>query len=583
MNLESMGRRSKKAEKVRKGLEFDLTRLARKLEAPTPIDSAHAWTLEQIRLARDNQLVGIFQQPVRMAAAMRTDDALFTAWRNRLAPQSAISVKLKPANDSPAALRIANEAEGLFGPEGIGVTADTLAGINGTLANHGVAVGIVTATPREDGSRVDFSMVEWPLEWVRWDPLRRCLVTQVDPEQDESTIKAEERVSKALAAAATHPFAQAVFRTEIPIVHGDGRWVIFQKHAEKPWQQEACVLPAAMVWARHAFAARDWTKGSKAHGDAKVIGELPEGIALADEEGNASPEAAAYLKLLQALIGSDAPVGIAPAGSKTQFIANTSTAWQVWQELMLDAKKSAARIYLGTDGTLGAQGGAPGVDISALFGVATTIVQGDLGCIERALLTGLIEPWCATNFTDSRLVPRRVYLIPDPDADRKHEAHAKRAAAFHAEIDAYKKAGFVLDQDTVNRIAAANGIDAPILAPAAEAKVPLEFAPTQRSTFVRVREARAADGLPPFGDERDEMTLFQLEEKLKSDSEARKIAAEAVANPPQPQPSMQTRSDVNMPAHDPDAALPIIQEGLRILSGHPVIVAMGEGENVPLD
>lgn len=542
-----MGRRSKKAEKIRKGPEFDLRRLALMLQAPQPTESVHAWTLEEIRSARDDQLRGDFYRPVKMAAAMRTDDALFTAWRNRLAPQSAVSVRLKPANDSPGALRIANEAEALFGVDGIGITSDTLAGINGTLANHGLAIGICYTTPREDGSRVDVCMVEWPLEWVRYDALTRTLVTRIDTRQDEKNIDAEAKHAQAIAAISQTPLAGAIFTSEIPITHGDGRWVVFSKHGEKPWQQEACVLPAAMVWARHAFAARDWAKGSKAHGDAKVIGELPEGIALADEAGNASPEAAAYLKLLQALIGSDAPVGIAPAGSKTNYIANTSTAWQVWQELMLDAKKSAARIYLGTDGTLGAQGGAPGVDISVLFGVATTIVQGDLACIEKGLLTGLIEPWCAVNFGDSRLAPKRIYLIPDPDADRKHEAHAKRATAFHAEIDAHKKAGFLLDQDTVNRIAEANGLPAPLLAPAAEAKVPLEFAPTQRSTFVRTREARAADGLPPFGDERDDMTLFELEEKLKSEAEARKIAVQAAAAPAPAAPA---------PAAPPPDALP---------------------------
>jgi hypothetical protein len=37
---------------------------------------------------------------------------------------------------------------------------------------------------------------------------------------------------------------------------------------------------------------------------------------------------------------------------------------------------------------------------------------------------------------------------------------------------------------------------------------------------VRVREARGAQGLPPFGDERDGMTLPELEASAKSKADA---------------------------------------------------------------
>ena len=43
-----------------------------------------SWDLETIRLARDQQLLGDFQVPVRLAEAMRTDDALFTAYHARV-------------------------------------------------------------------------------------------------------------------------------------------------------------------------------------------------------------------------------------------------------------------------------------------------------------------------------------------------------------------------------------------------------------------------------------------------------------------------------------------------------------------
>lgn len=448
-----MGRPSRRARTVRQRKDFDLRALVARLNPPPSSGGLVAWTLDEIRNARDMQLEGQFSMPARLAEMMRTDDALFTAYENRLAPQRCLHVKLVPASQSAAAQRVASEAEALFGTQGIGLHPETLADVNGCLANHGVAFGVNTWTPREDGSRTDVELNLWPIEHVRWNELERCFMARTDFRS---------------------PLGGGV---EVPIVHGDGRWVIFRKHEHKPWSQEACILAGALVWARHAYAARDWAKGSVAHGNAKVVGEMSEGVALQDADGNLTPEAESFLDLLQGLFSSDAPYGIRPFGSKTEFVASASTAWQVWAELMLNGEKAAARIYLGTDGTLGSQGGAPGVDIATLFGVATTKVQGDLAAITRGLQTGLVEPWSAVNFGDSSLTPLREYQMPDPDAARAHEETAKRDEQFHAEIDRLSKR-FVVTQEVVDAVAARYGVTAPQLKPAPAATTQPGATPT---------------------------------------------------------------------------------------------------------
>jgi len=198
---------------------------------------------------------------------------------------------------------------------------------------------------------------------------------------------------------------------------------------------------------------------------------MPEGVALQGVDGGLTVEATAFLELLRAMASDDTPIGIRPAGSKADFVANNSTAWQVFSELVMNAEKAAARIYLGTDGTLGAQGGAPGVDISVLFGVASTKVQGDLECIERGLLTGLIEPWCAINFGDSSLAPARRYLLPDADEDALRASVADRRAAFFADIAAARDNGFDVTQEYVDAVAKEYGVTAPVLAPPPPAPV----------------------------------------------------------------------------------------------------------------
>jgi hypothetical protein len=469
-----MGAPSRKARrKIRTAAEFDLARLSASIRTPQSNGSVYSWSLADIVAARDAQMRGQFRLPARLAESMRTDDALMVAYSNRLAPQRCVKVELVPAKNARGE-SIASEAQGLFGQGGVGVHPDTLADVHGCLVNHGVAFAVNDTRARADGSRVDFFLKHWPIEHVRWDPLDRCFKTRIDP--------------------ATAQPSDLSAGAEVPIIHGDGRWVIFQSHEIDPFKQEAALLAAALVWARHAYALRDWAKGSVAHGNAKVVGEMPAGVAL-QSDGGLTPEAAAFLELLRAIASSDCPVGIRPAGSKTDLITNTSTAWQIFNELVLNAEKAAARLYLGTDGVLGSNGGAPGVDISALFGVATTKVQGDLACIERALLTGTIEPWCAVNHGDSTLAPERRYLLPDADADAARASLARRTSAFFEEIEKARSNGFAVDQLYVDSVAKKHGIDAPLLPVESKNAPSIALAPADIARVVSVNEARASAGL----------------------------------------------------------------------------------------
>ena len=434
------------------------------LRPPPTATGAYSWSLAEIVSARNAQMAGRFKLAARLAESMRTDDAIHVARSNRLAPQRCVKVELVPAKRAGGA-KIANEADALFGQQGVGISPDTMRDIHDCLVVHSVAFGLAVPTPRPDGSRVDYYLSYWPIEFVRWDPYDRVFKTQVDGGFEET------------------------------ICHGDGRWVVFQEGEHEPFKN-ASLLAAAMVWSRHAFAVRDWSKSSIAHGSAKVVGEMPAGVALqkADSSGNSVPtdEAAAMLELLRSIASSDAPVGLRPAGSKTDFLTNTSTAWQVFAELVANAERSAARIFLGTDGVLGASGGAPGVDISALFGVATTKVQADLACIERGLQTGLIEIWTAVNFGDSKLAPYRRYMVPDADADADRASRATRRAAFHADIKEARANGFVVDQAYVNAVAEQYDVPAPLL-PVAKAPT-IALAPADLVGVISVNEARTSAG-----------------------------------------------------------------------------------------
>lgn len=378
-----------------------------------------------------------------MAEVMRTDDAIAVARENRLAPLRCIKVDVVKANDTPVADRIAGEGAALFGQSGVGVTSDTICSIGSCLIDHDLAFAQTLPTPRADGSRVDLEIHAWPIEHVRWDPYDRCFKTRFDPQVSELP-----------------PDLLAV-GGEIPIVHGDGRWLVFQRYELDPFKH-AAILAAAVVWARHAYGVRDWSKSSLAHGLVKALGTMPDGVPLRKDGAN-TDEAQAMIELMTGFVSSDAAAALKPFGSDVEFVSNGSNAWEVFAKLIENAEKAAARIYLGTDGVLGSAGGAPGVDIQALFGVAATKVESDLACISRGIQTA-IEVWTAMNFGDSRLAPTRKYLLADADSDAARASVGVRRTAFYAEIDAAKAGGFEITQDFVDDVARTYGIKPPKLA-----------------------------------------------------------------------------------------------------------------------
>lgn len=432
---QTLARPSKKASDVKTADKFPLAQIqalaARPRNSRAPVG---LWTLANIFAARDCQMRGDFERAARVAEAMRTFPPLLVARKNRLEAQKGIAVAVEPAADTGRGRAIASEGAPLFGEDGLAISSATAADIEGCLVDHGLAVGFNTWIPREDGTRTDVLHVMWPIEFIRRDPLTGGLLARL------------------------HDWS------EVPVTHGDGRWVVYSKHEDHPERQDGAVLAACLVWATGAYAWRDWSKGSVAHGNAKVIGELPSGVALQTESGGMTDEASAMVELLRSVAYDDTPIGLKPAGSSLNYMVNSSTAWQVWEKLGQMAEKAAARIYLGTDGTLGSQGGAPGVDVDALFGVARTYIEGDLRCIERCFYAGVIVPWTAINFGDSALAPHRVYQIPDVDQDTATDAMAKRRQAFFADLDQMKQKGFVIDQDVVDRLAAEYRVEAPTLA-----------------------------------------------------------------------------------------------------------------------
>lgn len=493
-------------DRVRDSNEFASVALrSETVRSPRRSLASSAWDVEKISKAIDDQLRGSFAAPVAMARRMGRDSAIFVARQNRVAPSSAVAIELIARNErNPQSNAIANAAaKNCVAPR------STLRGIHRTLVDHGIAIGFVRHGATDDGAHTTARLEEWPLEHVRWNSSTRELETAVEGAPYET------------------------------IRHGDGNWIVFRRSELDPWASDACVIPAGLIWAAHTEGISSWAAGARSHGQARIIGELPEGITLAREDGTLSLEAELFRDLLTRLATGDDAAGIRPPGSIVEFLANGSTAWQVFDALASNQEKAAARVYLGTDAALGSVGGAPGVDISMLFGVATTLVQGDFDALEQGLNVGLYQPWTAINYGSSRHAPRLSFQLPDPDAERIREEAAKNRERFDTALNSYKTRGFVIDQDVVDALAYEYGVPAPTLASQQAAQVPLTLAPADVARVVRVNEARASQGLPPLPPDDPRGTLFisELEFEAEAGAEANADAAAEPAAAPATEPA----------------------------------------------
>ncbi|MFA6619119.1 MAG: hypothetical protein WCT23_08640 [Candidatus Neomarinimicrobiota bacterium] len=396
---------------------------------PKPRETATSWSVPKIRSAIEDQMRGQFLQPKRLAEAMRRDDAIYVARSNRLAPIQVVAAELRE-HDSARGRAIARKAI-----DSVQAPRTVLAGIDGTLVDHDVAIGYVEREPNASGTRIDMRLTEWPLEHVRWNPTIESLETQTR----DGVIT--------------------------PITHGDGRWIIFRRFAFMPWREMACLLPAAFVWAAHAEGVSDWQASSRAHGLAKIVGELAEGYTLNDENDELPIGAQRFYDMLTDMAEGDSAVALRPPGAKTDFLSNGSNAWQVFAENIVSREKAAARIYLGTDAILGSVGGAPGIDIAQLFGLASTKFQSDFDAIHSGLDTGLYEPWAALNEGDTRYAPSMRFQLPDPDRDGRRDEIARNRLRLTDGIAAMRAQGLEVTQEVVDRMARDYGVEpAPRLA-----------------------------------------------------------------------------------------------------------------------
>lgn len=356
-----------------------------------------SWTKADVDAARADLSRGIFRRPVSLWRSAKTDAAIYAAALNRIAPMAGLPLELDAGcPDGHAARpgglgeRAMAEASARFLGGECDIPFDVLADVNEELAVFGVSVCQVVRSQTDAGDRVNLRLENWPLEHTQH--------YETAPDG-----------GRGLYASTTEGW--------VPIVHGDGRWVVFSAHAQEPWNWGA-LIALSDVWASRAFARRDRSKSGESQGDSKWIATMPEGMS------TKSPEGKEMLAQVLALYNRRRAM-LKPFGSVIERNEAMSQNWQIFKEIISSDDSDAAKILLGQDVSDTAVS-SQRLSFAQLFGIRNDLVERDLTVMARQLNTGLIRPWQAMNFGRIDLVRGIAWRFPDFDQDQRRESLAKR-------------------------------------------------------------------------------------------------------------------------------------------------------------
>jgi hypothetical protein len=405
-----------------KGPSEDVAYLSHAFEALPPI-SLSSWDVQRIRVARDEHALGIFSTSALLADAMLTDARIAAGLMQRLGPLLGIPRLVEGGprwNGKGLTETVRAEAEQMFAPESPAAPPGTLAAGFVSTCMMGFAIIQNVWRPRKDGSRIDIEARPWPLQLSNWnEALRRYQVSTTEG--------------------------------LITVEPNDGKWMVIEPRGPRSFLFGA-LRALALVWADRAYAQRDRSNHSAAHGSMSIVGTLPAGIA------TDSPEGQAFRKAVQMLQRARSGL-VKTNGTLVETFEPKTLAWQIFGQIV-NSTNSDIMLEL-----TGITEGSVYKPISQLDGVRYGLVRDELGAAAAIYNEGFLKPWALLNFGDEDAVPRFSWAIPDPREQERLDALGRRYAAFYETIEGLVKAGFDVTQDVADRIAERFGVEAPKLKP----------------------------------------------------------------------------------------------------------------------
>ncbi len=251
-------------------------------------------------------------------------------------------------------------------------------------------------------------------------------------------------------------------------------------------------------------------------GDPKLYATLPEKVATGSDAG------VAFRTAIERIYGP-AGRGVLPYGSTLDAVSISGEGSQAFRDALTDRIIHVFMVLTGSAGTIGS--GAPTgagpyqAQKGGFWNVRHDLIARPTVAIVRGVNQGHVAPFTDYNFADAKAGAKRagtwvdpVLEIPivSPDRDERIAGEISRYKALGEIVKAETEMGAPPNQDRINTLSEVLEVKPPALA-ANALMARLNLAPADIAKVVRGKEARASRGLPPFGDERDEMTIAELD------------------------------------------------------------------------
>lgn len=393
---------------------------------PQPPAMVSSWTIPLLRAARDLHQVGEFFGSGMLAETVMTDARVASANARRIGAVAGIPRRVTPPkrwNGKGLSEEIREGVQSLFHAESLSLSPGMVCECEWNLANMGF--GIIQNVWRYDRAAqlLRPELRVWPAQLSNYSATaRRYQVSTTDG--------------------------------LVTVTPGDGKWIVLEPKGRRSFLHGA-IRAVALLWADRAYAQRDRSNHSAAHGSVRPIGYLPEGVRTTGPEGK---------KMERALRNLDNPRAgaVFSFGSKVTPYEPVTLAWQIFTQIDKATTEDFDVLYCGL-----ANSPAVYQTKGQVEGVKADIVRADVDEMRARFRHGLVGPYVALNYGDDPdLVPGLDgWAVPDASEDDRRAAEIARHASFAEAVKAETDAGLLVDEERLEYLAEVYGVRTPKLAP----------------------------------------------------------------------------------------------------------------------
>lgn len=308
---------------------------------------------------------------------------------------------------------------------------------------------------------------------------------------------------------------------EIRITPNDGEWLLYCPFgSQKPWEWgTGRSLTRAFVVERDAIF--DQSRHAEVLAPVRV-GKVP--------QGTTERQRRRYMDQIRAM--KRMGVFVLPPGLDYSIVESTSKISDIYQRIIQFARDE----YAMQSGVLTTATGSPGFSKGDVQERFTRAILSSLGgSLSSTFYDGALVQWAGENFGRAD-APRAEIDTAAPEDKKARAETIKIAGEALVSLDAgLAKAGLHLSVPSVVKFAQSLGFEVEAI-PAGSAPIAkLTLGVDAINGIVRGGEARQSQGLPTFGDERDDMTIADLLGKASGGTPAPLPAPSAPAADDEPQ------------------------------------------------